>query len=83
MDEAVHGGEACLADISTEMERNLLNHNQTKTELTVFSSKQSFRLKVGSIYMEFAKSVRKLGIISKWRNKLMLFINCVTTRYVL
>ena len=50
------------------MENKLLKLNQNKTELIFFSSKQSvnktgrFRLKVGSIYIESAKSVRNVGI---------------------
>ena len=69
MDEAVHAMEDCLADISTWIVNNLLKLNQNKTELTVFSSKQStnkirkLRLKVGSSYIESASSVRNLGII--------------------
>ena len=69
MDEAVHATEDCLADISTCMENNLQKLNQNKTELIVFSSMQSinktrnFRLKVGSSFIESAKSVRNHGII--------------------
>ena len=50
------------------MENKLLKLNQNKTELIFFSSKQSvnktgkFRLKVGSIYIESARSVRNVGI---------------------
>ena len=69
MDEVVRAIEDCLVDISTWLENNFLKLNQTKTELVVFSSKQSvektrnFRLKIGSIYMGSAKSVRNICII--------------------
>ena len=42
MDETVRAIEDCLADISTWTENNLLKRNHNKTELLVFSSKQSF-----------------------------------------
>ena len=56
-DEAGHAVEDCLADISTWMENNLLKLYQNKTELIVFSSKQSvnktgnFLFKVCSSYI--------------------------------
>ena len=43
MDEAVHGTEDYLADVSTWMENNLLKSNRNKTELIVFSSKQNVK----------------------------------------
>ena len=68
MDEAVNATEDCLGDISTWMENNLLKLNQNKTELIVFSSKQS---------------IHKTSIfhLSKRRNSLMLFEKPATNRY--
>ena len=69
LDEGLRGIEACLADISTWMDNNLLKLNQTKIELLVVSSKQSakktrnFHLNVGTTCIESAKSLRNLGIV--------------------
>ena len=69
MDEVIYATEDCLADTSTWTENNPLKLDQDKTELIVFSSKQSvkktenFHLQVGSSYKESANLVRNLDII--------------------
>ena len=87
---AVRVIEDCSADIRTWTENNLLKLNLNKTELIVFSSKQSvnkagnFRLNVGPSYIESAKSVRTLGIILdktlEMAKEVNVFVNPATTR---
>ena len=61
--------EACIADISTWMNSNMLKLNKDKTEFIVFSSKQHVKktenlcIKVGSSYINSSMSVRNLGLI--------------------
>ena len=61
--------EACIADISTWMNSNMLKFNKDKTEFIVFSSKQhvkkteNLRIKVGSSYINYSMYVRNLGLL--------------------
>ncbi len=60
--------EAGLSDISLWMSSNMLELNQDKTELIVFSSKhqakktQDFHLTVGDSVVNAVHSVRNLGV---------------------
>jgi len=61
--------EACLADINTWMNSNMLKSNKDKTEFIVFSYKQhvkkteNLRIKVGSSNINYSMSVRYLELI--------------------
>jgi len=61
--------EACIADINTWMNSNMLKLNKDKTEFIVFSSKQHVKktenlpINLGSSYINSSMSVRNLGLI--------------------
>ena len=69
MDEAVYAIADCLADISTWMVNILLEIN--------LNIKQNIRFKVSSSYVESAKLVRSLGVISDNTLKMEKQINAI------